>query len=104
MPKSVKKGAKSKPKSRKAAPKATKPVKTAKKATPKAEPPTETVEAVSPVPPTFPEHLLTLSFLRDDGEFCVRLEKNTGTMTELKNRSPDLLLRMVAGELEDLLG
>jgi len=47
--------------------------------------------------------VLSLSFLRDGDEFCVRLEMATGQITEFKNRSPDQLLTMVAGELEDLL-
>lgn len=50
------------------------------------------------------DRLLTLSFLRDGDEFCVRLELANGQITEFKNRSPDQLLTMVAGELEDLLG
>jgi hypothetical protein len=49
------------------------------------------------------ERLLSLSFLRDGDEFCVRLEMSSGQITEFKNRSPDQLLTMVAGELEDLL-
>ncbi len=33
-----------------------------------------------------------------------RLETDAGHITELKNRSLDQLLTLVAGELEDLLG
>jgi hypothetical protein len=49
------------------------------------------------------QHLLSLSFLRDGDEFTARLETRTGQITELKNRSLDQLLTLVAGELEDLL-
>ena len=48
-------------------------------------------------------HLLSLSFLRDGDEFMARLETDAGQITELKNRSLDQLLTLVAGELEDLL-
>ena len=48
-------------------------------------------------------HLLSLSFLRDGDEFLARLETDGGQITELKNRSLDQLLTLVAGELEDLL-
>jgi hypothetical protein len=48
-------------------------------------------------------HLLSLSFLRDGDEFLARLETDAGQITELKNRSLDQLLSLVAGELEDLL-
>ena len=48
-------------------------------------------------------HLLSLSFLRDGDEFLARLETDAGQITELKNRSLDQLLTLVAGELEDLL-
>jgi hypothetical protein len=57
-----------------------------------------------PPRPKLDDRLLTLSFLRDGDEFCVRLELANGQITEFKNRSPDQLLTMVAGELEDLLG
>ena len=50
-----------------------------------------------------PDHLLSLSFLRDGDEFFARLETSSGQITELKNRSLDQLLTLVAGELEDLL-
>jgi len=49
------------------------------------------------------KHLLSLSFVRDGDEFLARLETDGGHITELKNRSLDQLLTLVAGELEDLL-
>jgi hypothetical protein len=48
-------------------------------------------------------HVLSLSFVRDGDEFLARLETDGGQITELKNRSLDQLLTLVAGELEDLL-
>ena len=48
-------------------------------------------------------HVLSLSFVRDGDEFFARLESDAGQITELKNRSLDQLLTLVAGELEDLL-
>ena len=48
-------------------------------------------------------HVLSLSFLRDGDEFLARMESDGGHITELKNRSLDQLLTLVAGELEDLL-
>ncbi len=48
-------------------------------------------------------HVLSLSFVRDGDEFLARLETDAGQITELKNRSLDQLLTLVAGELEDLL-
>jgi hypothetical protein len=58
--------------------------------------------------PTLPSgdarrHVLSLSFLRDGDEFLARLETDAGQITEMKNRSLDHLLSLVAGELEDLL-
>ena len=58
--------------------------------------------------PTIPRgdarrHVLSLSFLRDGDEFLARLETDSGQITELKNRSLDQLLTLVASELEDLL-
>jgi hypothetical protein len=47
--------------------------------------------------------VLSLSFLRDGDEFMARLETDSGQITEMKNRSLDQLLTLVAGELEDLL-
>jgi len=49
------------------------------------------------------KHLLSLSFVRDGDEFLARLETDAGHITELKNRSLDQLLTLVASELEDLL-
>ncbi|MDE1819796.1 MAG: hypothetical protein KGI98_02955 [Euryarchaeota archaeon] len=51
-----------------------------------------------------PARILSLQFVRDGDEFLARLESAGGHITELKNRSLDQLLTMVAGELEDLLG
>jgi hypothetical protein len=48
-------------------------------------------------------HVLSLAFVRDGDEFLARLETDSGHITELKNRSLDQLLTLVAGELEDLL-
>ncbi len=48
-------------------------------------------------------HVLSLSFVRDGDEFMARLETDSGHITELKNRSLDQLLTLVASELEDLL-
>ncbi|MGI0070779.1 MAG: hypothetical protein ACRECT_01700 [Thermoplasmata archaeon] len=48
-------------------------------------------------------HVLSLSFVRDGDEFLARMETDVGQITELKNRSLDQLLTLVAGELEDLL-
>lgn len=59
----------------------------------------------SPMPlrPDARRHVLSLAFLRDGDEFMARLETDGGQITELKNRSLDQLLTLVAGELEDLL-
>ncbi len=74
---------------------------------PRAAPPAPAKLPESPVPPPpvrdGPDHLLSLSFLRDGDEFFARLETSSGQITELKNRSLDQLLTLVAGELEDLL-
>jgi hypothetical protein len=48
-------------------------------------------------------HVLSLSFVRDGDEFMARMESDAGQITELKNRSLDQLLTLVASELEDLL-
>ncbi len=71
---------------------------------PSAPPP---VEASAPLPVPLsdePSRILSLQFVRDGDEFLARLETAGGHITELKNRSLDQLLTMVAGELEDLLG
>jgi hypothetical protein len=57
----------------------------------------------APVNPNARRHILSLSFLRDGDEFMARLETDGGQITEMKNRSLDQLLTLVAGELEDLL-
>lgn len=49
------------------------------------------------------QHVLSLAFVRDGDEFLARLETDAGQITELKNRSLDQLLTLVASELEDLL-
>jgi len=67
-------------------------------AAPKAPP----VELEVPLPDGR-RHVLSLSFVRDGDEFLARLETDAGHITELKNRSLDQLLTLVASELEDLL-
>ena len=61
--------------------------------------------ALPPLPPpsVTPQLVLSVSFVRDGDEFLARLESLGGHITELKNRSLDQLLTLVAGELEDLL-
>jgi hypothetical protein len=62
--------------------------------------------AAAPLEVPLPEgrrHVLSLSFVRDGDEFMARLETDAGHITELKNRSLDQLLTLVASELEDLL-
>jgi hypothetical protein len=113
MPKVSKKPS---PKAKKVAKKVTKkkpspPKVKAKKAAPPKKAPSKSQKKVEPVEPILTlespladtGRVLSLSFLRDGDEFCVRLEMATGQITEFKNRSPDQLLTMVAGELEDLL-
>ncbi len=82
----------------------------AKPARPAAAKPTPAKSAPAPPAPTLEvplpggrRHVLSLSFVRDGDEFMARLETDTGHITELKNRSLDQLLTLVAGELEDLL-
>lgn len=80
---------------------------------PKARPPRPSPNESSPesafpatVPPRDPDerqHVLSLSFVRDGDEFLARLETDSGQITELKNRSLDQLLMLVASELEDQL-
>jgi hypothetical protein len=120
--------AKAKPKPRSAPSKKTvRPAKPAKKAPPKSAPKPAAKPAARPAPKAAPKpagkkpaeapeapatiplrgdgrrHLLSLSFLRDGEEFTARLETDAGQITELKNRSLDQLLTLVASELEDLL-
>ncbi|MCI4349468.1 MAG: hypothetical protein L3J93_04560 [Thermoplasmata archaeon] len=65
----------------------------------------EKIPTVEPIrlPRLDRSHVLSLSFLRDGDEFTARLETDTGQITELKNRSLDQLLTLVASELEDIL-
>jgi hypothetical protein len=76
---------------------------------PAAKPPSKKAVEVLEPSPSIPlrgdgrRHLLSLSFLRDGEEFTARLETDAGQITELKNRSLDQLLTLVASELEDLL-
>jgi len=80
-----------------------KPKPTAKSAKPSSTPPAPP-EAELEVPlPGGRRHVLSLAFVRDGDEFMARLETDSGQITELKNRSLDQLLTLVAGELEDLL-
>ncbi len=69
----------------------------------KAKSPTKPAAPAPPLRPADRSHLLSLSFLRDGDEFMARLETGGGQITELKNRSLDQLLSLVANELEDLL-
>lgn len=73
----------------------------------KSSPPAASPEPAVPVaPPRLGDgrrHVLSLSFLRDGDEFYARMESDSGQITELKNRSLDQLLTLVASELEDLL-
>ncbi|MCI4368116.1 MAG: hypothetical protein L3K09_00930, partial [Thermoplasmata archaeon] len=82
-----------------------KPTSPPTKAATKPGKPTKASEA--PAPPAPPRdargHVLSLSFLRDGDEFLARLETDAGQITEIKNRSLDQLLGLVANELEDLL-
>jgi hypothetical protein len=75
-------------------------------AAPKAAPKTAASAAAPPLEVLLPggrRHMLSLSFVRDGDEFLARLETDSGHITELKNRSLDQLLTLVASELEDLL-
>ena len=71
----------------------------------KARPPAPEEEAmpVAVRPGDSRRHVMSLSFLRDGDEFLARMETDTGQITELKNRSLDQLLTLVASELEDIL-
>ncbi len=70
-------------------------------------PPPAPVPAPEPVAlPRNPDerrHVLSLSFVRDGDEFLARIETDRDQIVELKNRSLDQLLTLVASELEDLL-
>lgn len=74
--------------------------------TPKSAPPAATAPVEPAPPPRNPDerrHVLSLSFVRDGDEFLARIETDHGQIIELKNRSLDQLLTLVASELEDLL-
>jgi hypothetical protein len=76
----------------------------APKAAPKPAPPEPApVQVVLPRNPEERVHVLSLSFVRDGDEFLARIETNRDQIIELKNRSLDQLLTLVASELEDLL-
>jgi outer membrane biosynthesis protein TonB len=78
--------------------------KPAAKSTPKApSAPAIKAEELEVPSPDGRRHVLSLSFVRDGDEFLARLETDAGHITELKNRSLDQLLTLVASELEDLL-
>jgi hypothetical protein len=70
-------------------------------------PPAPAPAPPEPVPvlrnPDERRHVLSLSFVRDGDEFMARIETDSGQIIELKNRSLDQLLTLVASELEDLL-
>jgi outer membrane biosynthesis protein TonB len=93
------------PSPRKAAPSKT-PAKTSR--APSAKPAGTAKASVAPPLPVVRRsdgrvHVLSLSFVRDGDEFLARMEQDSGQITELKNRSLDQLLTLVASELEDLL-
>ena len=93
------------PKTAKPAPKKPTPAKSraaaASKAAPKESAPPAPVPVVRRADGRL--HVLSLSFVRDGDEFMARMESDAGQITELKNRSLDQLLTLVASELEDLL-
>jgi len=96
----------SKPSKGTAPPKKAAPSKAApppKKAPPKAAAEPEPLQPLDVPLPGGRRHVLSLAFVRDGDEFLARLETDSGHITELKNRSLDQLLTLVAGELEDLL-
>jgi hypothetical protein len=79
---------------------------TSSKPAPKSAP----APAAAPPEPAYPprnpderRHVLSLAFVRDGDEFLARIETDTAQIIELKNRSLDQLLTLVASELEDLL-
>ena len=122
MPPSVRQKSKAKPSARRSPPPRKTATKTpsrplAKKAPSTAPAKTKSAAPKSPaaeaarVTPSIPVvrradgrvHVLSLSFVRDWDEFLARMESDGGQITELKNRSLDQLLTLVASELEDLL-
>ena len=68
-----------------------------------APPPSPPAPALPPRNPDERRHVLSLAFVRDGDEFLARLETDSEQIIELKNRSLDQLLSLVANELEDLL-
>ena len=66
-------------------------------------PPSPPAAAPPPRNPDERRHVLSLAFVRDGDEFLARLETDSEQIIELKNRSLDQLLSLVANELEDLL-
>jgi hypothetical protein len=77
------------------------PAKSSTKSAPTAPPPPPPI--VLPKNPDERIHVLSLSFVRDGDEFLARIETDRDQIIELKNRSLDQLLTLVASELEDLL-
>lgn len=73
------------------------------KKSPAAPPPTPPAPAVPPRNLDERRHVLSLAFVRDGDEFLARIETSNDQIIELKNRSLDQLLTLVASELEDLL-
>lgn len=102
-PRPVAKGKPSRPSHPVKAPPPHKPAPKPKAAAAKPSAPNAGEAAAPPRSPDARRHVLSLSFLRDGDEFMARLETNAGQITELKNRSLDQLLTLVANELEDLL-
>lgn len=92
-----------KPVAKKPAPHARPPKPKASGSAKSAAKPKPAPEVVAPLRPTGRIHVLSLSFVRDGDEFLARMETDGGQITELKNRSLDQLLTLVASELEDLL-
>jgi hypothetical protein len=101
----AKKPAASKPPMKKSAPATPAPKAAAKPAAKSSKKSGSAAEEITAIPLRGDgrRHMLSLSFLRDGDEFMARLETDVGQITELKNRSLDQLLTLVAGELEDLL-
>jgi hypothetical protein len=89
-------------------PKKSPPAKPASKPAPKSASAASAAAKALPVELEVPlpdgrKHLLSLAFVRDGDEFMARLETDSGHIMELKNRSLDQLLTLVASELEDLI-
>ena len=123
MPSASRQKTKAKPAARKPAPAPKAAPKKAAKPAPKPSPKKSSTAKPKPASPSKPSpkqsapaapipvvrradgrvHVLSLSFVRDGDEFMARMESDAGQITELKNRSLDQLLTLVASELEDLL-